>query len=424
MADQAEVMNLSQAAAPPDRAGWLRPLANRNFRLMWIGENVSLAGDQFYFVALPWLVFQMTGSSVALGAILMIAGIPRALFMLIGGVLTDRFSPRAVMTVSNLLRLGITVLLTLIVAGQAIHLWMLYVIVFCFGSVDAFFHPAYKAIIPVIVDKNDLQASNALMLGTTQLTQVAGPGLAGMLVNLVGLALSFAFDALTFLFTSIMLLLMRPAALPERHAAAAPRKNSLRGEIADLAAYVRHDSTLPTIITVIAAVNFLFTGPLIVGSATLGRERFAGGSAAFGAMLSTFGVGMLIGTLVAGAVRAKKSGQIALMLLVTEGVFMIGIGCAPTLLAACVLWVLIGCGAGFANVHVITITQQRVSPDMLGRFMSVIALAEVGMAPMSNAFAGMLAHWSVTGLFVLAGGLLALVATLASFNPDLRASEA
>jgi MFS family permease len=110
---------------------------------------------------LPWLVFQMTGSSLAFGTILMVGGIPRALFMLIGGALTDRFTPRAVMTTSNLLRLVITILLTLVVAGHAIQLWMLYVIAFWFGLVDAFFHPAYRARIPPIVDEDDLRASNS-----------------------------------------------------------------------------------------------------------------------------------------------------------------------------------------------------------------------------------------------------------------------
>jgi hypothetical protein len=127
-----------------------------NFRLLWLGESVSLLGDQFYFIALPWLVFQMSGSALAFGTILMVAGVPRALFMLVGGVMTDRFSPRAVMTVSNLLRLIITVLLALVAAGQMIELWMLYVMAFCFGVVDAFFHPAYRRV-PLIVDEGSLQ---------------------------------------------------------------------------------------------------------------------------------------------------------------------------------------------------------------------------------------------------------------------------
>ena len=90
-ADLPEDAGLSQVSTDTSRPARVRPLANRDFRLLWMGENVSLLGDQFYFVALPWLVFQITGSSLAFGAILMVGGIPRAVFMLIGGVVTDRF---------------------------------------------------------------------------------------------------------------------------------------------------------------------------------------------------------------------------------------------------------------------------------------------------------------------------------------------
>jgi MFS family permease len=186
---------------------------------------------------------------------------------------------------------------------------------------------------------------------------------------------------------------------------------------------VRQDRVLPTLITIVALVNLLFGGPLVVGSAALSKVRFVEGSAAYGAMLSAFAVGMLIGTLVAGAVRTQHSGQITLYLLAMQGLLMAAIGFAPTLIAACGLWLLIGCGSGFGNVHVITITQKHITKEMIGRVMSVIVLAEVGLGPISNALAGVLADLNLTVLFVLAGGLLTLTAVLAATNPDVRAAE-
>jgi MFS family permease len=403
----------------------VRPLANRNFRLLWMGENVSLLGDQFYFVALPWLVFQITGSSLAFGALLMVEGIPRAVLMLIGGVVTDRFSPRAVMITSNLLRLVITVLLTLVVAGQAIQLWMLFLIAFSFGSVDAFFHPAYRAMIPAIVDDDNLRASNSLMLSAAQLVQIGGPGVAGVLVYSVGVVLSFALDAFTFLFTSITLLLMRPVATPQKKASPqpTPERSGVLSEIGEMLGFVRHNAQLRTIILVVAAINLLFNGPLIVGTATLGKVRFVEGSAAFGAMLSAFAIGMLIGTLAAGVIRPRRPGLICLLLVAAEGVCLVGIAHAAALVTACILLVLIGVGAGFGNVNVVTLTQKNVSKEMMGRVMSLIVLAEVGLTPVSNALAGALADWSVTLMFLLAGGLLTLTALLATLVPEVRAVE-
>jgi MFS family permease len=100
---------------------------------------------------------------------------------------------------------------------------------------------------------------------------------------------------------------------------------------------------------------------------------------------------------------------------------MIGVAYAPTLPIACGLWLLIGLGAGFGNVTVITLTQTLVSKDMMGRFMSLIVLAEVGLTPVSNALAGLIADVNVTALFVLAGCLLSVTALLALTNRELRA---
>ena len=140
-------------------------------------------------------------------------------------------------------------------------------------------------------------------------------------------------------------------------------------------------------------------------------------------MLSTFSIGALIGTVTAGVVRLKRPGLVSLLLVAAEGVFMVGVGYAPTLMLACVLWLLIGFGAGFGSINFITLTQKRVAKDMLGRFMSLIVLTEVGLTPLSNALAGVLADWNVTALFVLAGALLTVTALLAALNGNLRSSE-
>src|SRR6187401_2569774 len=100
------------------------PLSVRNFRLLWIGEGISLLGDQFYLIALPWLVLQLTGSALALGTVMALASIPRALFMLVGGVLVDRFSPRKVIFASNLIRMILVGLLAALVLTNNIQLWM------------------------------------------------------------------------------------------------------------------------------------------------------------------------------------------------------------------------------------------------------------------------------------------------------------
>src|SRR5512136_850243 len=190
---------------------------NANFRLLWIGEGISLLGDQFYLIALPWLVLQLTGNALAVGTVLAAAGIPRALFMLVGGALTDRFTPRSLMIGSNLARMALTGLLALCVLTGWIQTWMLYIFALLFGLADAFFFPAQTSIVPQLVGKDQLQAGNALIQGTATLSLFVGPVLAGALISTLdggathsttGIALAFALDSLYFIASITMLSLM------------------------------------------------------------------------------------------------------------------------------------------------------------------------------------------------------------------------
>ncbi|MCC5666169.1 MFS transporter [Nostoc sp. CHAB 5784] len=186
-----------------------QPLTIPNLLLLFIGENISLIGDQFYLVALPWLTIQLTNSSVSVGTVLMAAAIPRAILMLIGGVVSDRFSPRLVMLVSNALRALLTILLTIIVSLQVTQLWHLYLFAITFGVVDGFFIPAAKSILPSLVSKEQLVASNTLLQATSQLILLIGPALGGLLIATSGIEKAFAIDAATFIFAVITLWLMK-----------------------------------------------------------------------------------------------------------------------------------------------------------------------------------------------------------------------
>ena len=161
-------------------------LGERNFRWLWIGEGVSTLGTQFYLIALPWLVLKLTGSTFTLGSVMGLAGVPRALLLLVGGALTDRFSPRKLMLASNVARLALVILLAVLVLIGQTQLWILYTLAFLFGLADAFFYPALFAIMPQILDRQHLYAGNAIVQGVSQLSIAAGPVLAGVMIALVG----------------------------------------------------------------------------------------------------------------------------------------------------------------------------------------------------------------------------------------------
>jgi MFS family permease len=405
------------------------PLANLNFRLLWAGQSISLFGDQFYLVALPWLTYQLTGSGMALGMVLMLAGIPRALFMAIGGIWTDRISPRKIMLASNLLRFGLTAVLTVLILVGQVQLWMLFLISFLFGTVDAFFLPAQMSLIPSLVKPEDLQAGNALFQMTAQLSQFIGPALAGLLISVLsggsrpaqgihpnGVGAAIGLDTLTFIVAAAALGMMRLAA----GRPAATKKQSSLDSLKEGLVVVAKDPLILTMILVTCLVNLLFGGPLAVGIPALAATRFQQGAAALGAIISALGAGSLVGAGLSGVLRPRKVGLVTLATIVVAGLGMACLGLVSNLAQAALVALGIGIGIGYTNVLLISSLQKRIAPEMRGRVMSLVLLGSMGATPLSNALAGVIVDINVQGLFLGVGILLAALGLIALSLPRMR----
>ena len=187
-------------AAAPAVTATSGPLRNSKFRLWWAGSAISLFGDQFYIVALPWLVLQITGSSIALGMILMAASLPRAVLMLIGGAATDRTSPRKIMIATAAARTIFVGAIAALVYLHFLRIWQLYFLAFGFGVADAFYMPASMTFLGSLVEKEQLVAANSVSQSTTLLVTIAGPAPAGITVKAIGAAWALLLDAVSFLF--------------------------------------------------------------------------------------------------------------------------------------------------------------------------------------------------------------------------------
>lgn len=387
----------------------LQPFTERNFRLFWIGESISLIGDQFHFVALSWLTLQLTGSSLALGTVLMMAAVPRAVLMLVGGTFSDRLSPRSIMLWSNAIRAVLVFVLTGLVVSNYVALWHLYILAFAFGLVDAFFYPASMSIIPMLVDKHRLEAGNSLVQMTQQLSGLLGPAPAGLLVSAVGVAAAFGVDAATFVIAVIMLALivgLGSRNQPTETEGDTDSESVLAGTLSGLR-YAWHDPILRPLLLIIAVVNFSFAGPFTVGVAALADTRFAGGAMAFGVMLSAWGGGAVLGAVLAGSIQnMHRRGLIMIADLMVMGALLGVLGVAPTVLVAAGAMVVMGFGGGFINVIMLAWLQRRADDAMLGRVMSLVMFASIGLAPLSYAIAGAAASFDVMWMFLGAGALV------------------
>jgi MFS family permease len=399
----------------PTAPAAVHPLRNRAYRRLWIGGSISAIGDQFYFVALPWLVLQITGSSIVLGTISMAAAIPRAALMLVGGVLTDRFSPRKIMMVTACCRTVLVSAISVLLWKHSLKLWPLYMLAFGFGSADAFAGPAAQAFLPSLVARDQLAAANSVSQSTAQITTLVAPAPAGLFIKAFGTAWALFIDAVSFLFI-IGALWSLPD--PPSVAAGSPRKNMMRS-IVDGLQYVGRDAALSSLMLVIAVLNFAIGGPVSIGIAFMAKQEF-GSASVFGLLVSAMAAGALAGTLLAGLSKQRKRGRLLLVISAVIGVCLGSLGLLHRMAALVAVLLLMGVAAAFLNVQLITWFQQRVEHAMMGRVMSVLMFSAVGLMPVSLALAGIAIRWSLTGTFLVGGCMVLLVTLMAASRRTVR----
>jgi MFS family permease len=380
-----------------------------SFRKLWAATTLSLFGDFFSYIALAWLVLQLTGSSLALGTVLVVQALPRAVLMAVGGALADRFSPRVTMLGSMALRAGVVAPLAVLVLTGRVRMWEVYGMAVVFGIVDAFFMPARQSILPKVVADHELEPGNAVLNVTAQISVILGPVLGGVIVAFFGTGWAFAGDA-TFFALGFLLVLWLPA--PRRvKAGAAHPDGGLGGQIAAGFRYAWADVGIRVTLIVIAVVDFAANGALGVGIPTLAHGRFAAGATGFGILFGAWGVGATAGALSAGFVPPpKRFGWLIVSLCVWLGIGITGVGLVPSLVPAALLMGFSGISTGVVNTYAISWLQRRTDPAMQGRVMSLVMLASMGLTPVAYAASGVVANVNPTLLFLIAGGMILLCA--------------
>lgn len=393
------------------------PLRERNFRMLWAGSGISAVGDQFYLVALPWVVLQLTGSAVAVGTILMAVAIPRALLMLFGGALTDRISARRIMMSAASARTVLVTVIGFLLWGRLLHLWELYVLGFFFGVADAFAWPAATTLLPSLVKREQLVAANSVFQTTGQLTAIVAPAPAGLVIKALGTAWAFFIDAISFLF--IIAALWR---LPDPPKAASAAKPPVWRSILDGITYVRRDVPLRSLMLVAAMLNFCISGPIGVGLPYLVKTKF-GSAAAYGLVVSAMAAGGLLGALLAGILKIKRRGLLLLGTCVVISAGIASIGLLGRLWVIMAVLLLVGCSAGVSNVHIAAWIQQRIDATVRGRVFSVLMLGNFGLMPVSLAVAGLMIAWNLKLMFALAGVSMVLITAFGFLQKEVRAIE-
>lgn len=429
---------MNTQTSPPTDQRWARAalLREPNFRWLTLGAALSMLGDQFTLIALPWLVLRMTGDTVVLGTVLALVSAPRAAFILFGGALVDRHSPKQVLMLTKYVNTVLLGLLAAVVFSGQPALWMVYTLSLGIGVATAFSIPAGTSILPSVVAPSHLQAANGIQLGLRQLSMFLGPLLAGLLIalfgdghgtaaNATGIGLAFALDALSFAVSAWTLAQVRTHAAPKQSAAGSP---GVFAAVAQGLAHFWRDRELRTCFAYWGAVALFIMGPIHIAIPVLAEARPQLGAAAFGTMVGLHGAGTLAGMVLSGMLPRMRLGSLGLTMLAFDaviGLLFMPMGGITALWQGAGLMLAIGLLGGFMQVSVFTWIQRRVPPQLIGRAMALFMFIFMGLAPLSAAVTGWIMQ-SVTlpALFAASGGTLLALALLAwLFTPMRRVSD-
>lgn len=383
------------------------PFRSRPFRWVWTGEALSMVGDASYQVVFVWLVLSISRSPAVLAAVVIAATIPRGLLVLVGGAVTDRFSPRTVMLVSHLTRGAAVTILTVLAATDGLRIWQFFVIGVVFGIADAFFWPAAPSIVPSLVRRSDLPRANALIGVAEQASIFVGPVLGGVLLATAGSSVALGFNAVTFFVAAGTL-----RAAPKTEVGAR-ESFSVRRLLAEMRAglrYARRTIEVRIVLLLLSASTLSYSGLFAVGLPTLARP-VRDGSVALGVMISAWGLGQLVGALSATVTGLpRRWGLLIIGMTILEGVCFAVLGVVPHYLLAAALLFLLGIGVAYStDVALPTFVQARTPPEMLGRVNSVIALPWVVLEPVSVAVMGAVAGLGPGWAFAIAAVPMLLV---------------
>jgi MFS family permease len=396
----------------------LAPLRHRDFRLLWTGQTVSSFGNNVQSVAMPFQLLALGASPLQLGIVVGINTTTSIAFLLLGGAIADRVPRRTLIIASDLVGGCVVAVVALLSWVGQLRIEHVYVSSFALGATEAFLRPAYNAIIADLVPGEILRAGNAARLLGRSLARIVGPTVGGLAVALAGPALAFAINAVTFIFSFATLLLANP---PRR--APSPSVSLLR-DVREGFGYVFSVRWLWTTTIYFMAVNVAYAGQAGVMTPLLVRDVLAGDAQTFGLLISAYGVGTILASVVIAQLTISHPGRVMFAFELLAATAVVAIGLAPFLPAVILAMALTGVGLSSSTVIWEALLQRHIPERMLGRVSSIDLLGNSLINPMAPiAAAAIVGSIGPASTFVVAGAYAVVLASIGLVASPLRRIE-
>jgi MFS family permease len=384
------------------------PLSNPAYRRLFWGVAATMFGQQMTLVAVPFQVYALTGSSLLVGVTSMVALVPLIVFGLLGGAIADAMDRRRLMLITSTgaaVTSGLLALQALLPGGG--NLALLWVLTACVSGFAAVNQPTRSAVIPAIVGPSGVAAANALSMTVRQAGVIVGPLLAGLLIGLGDLFLTYAVDALGFLVAALLLRGLPP--LPPGGVAGPLRLGAAVRGVGEGFAFLR---TQPVLLMtfVVDIIAMLFAWPQAVFP-ELSQTRFEDSPNSLGWLYAGISIGALVMGLVSGWVtRVDRQGAVVLGAITVWGLAIIGFGLAPTLWLAVFCLAVAGAGDMVSAVLRTSILQEAAPDEMRGRMQGVFLVVVAGGPRLGDLRAGAMASAFGVSVAMVSGGVVIIVA--------------
>lgn len=393
-------------------------LRHRNFRLWFFGQGVSLMGTWMQWVAQGWLVYQLTGSKLALGTISFIGSIPTLFLMLPAGALIDRMSRRNVMLGAQIMMTVQAAMLAMLTGAGALRVWHIALLSAVLGVANSFDAPARLALtVDMVDDRRDLTSAVALNSSMFNMARIVGPAVGGMILAGLGATWCFALNAVTFLAVLAALWVMR---FPPRQGVGA--SEPLLVQIRAGFRYVRRDEAVRTMIALVV-VSSLFSFGYSTLLPAYAADVLHVGEAGLGMLNAVAGVGALVGSLAVASLGSFR--RKGLLLTASNLAFpcaVILFAFSRSFLLSLILLAVLGLAFVVQTSLINTLIQTSVPDALRGRVMSMFSFSFFGMAPFGSLFAGAVAQALGITAGVAVGGAIALAfAVLVLFTVPMLA---
>ncbi|WP_261129316.1 MFS transporter [Bacillus sp. Marseille-Q3570] len=395
---------------------------NRNFLLLWIAGLCSSFGLAIFMFSQAWYVVEVMNLQASLGLVYIASSVPRVLFMVLGGAVADRFSKNVIMFLSDILRAFVAIALVVWLLFGEVSIWSFVSFALVFGILDAFFWPANGGLLPSLIDKQQLTRANSVIQMTSQSSFIVGPMLAGAIIALGTYVLAFSLTAVLLIIASISILLIRVKKKEGTSENQSP--SNLLTSIKEGVTYVKQSAFLSSLLLFAVFINLFMVGPLQMGLPLFVKNVIGGNSLDFSYLEGTFAGGMLVGSIIVGILNVRKNrGLVVIFAVMGSGLFFALFSFTEALWQSLILIALLGSTFSVINIPIIAAIQSAVKEEMMGRVMSLLSMASLGLVPVSFAItSGVLSIGADITSIMLTGALLIVIFAVIIFMkvPGLR----